>query len=154
MTDPVTLPSNKYSVKASSKTHSLLKRILNNWNLTGQSINGRRVKHVYCKLRYYKLVLLRCHMDTLCYSKPLQWPTLCHTASMANARASCAEGRKFETQRSAKSYTALQTARHCFNIYAGSCVALAVGTMTRRWVLPTRYTLRRNTASIMKVLVL
>jgi len=50
----------------------------------------------------------------------------------------------YESQRPAKSYTALQTVRHRFNIYAGSCVALAP---------QTRYTLRRNTASIMKSLV-
>jgi len=39
--------------------------------------------------------------------------------------ASCEGGRKFESQRPAKSYTALQTVRHRFNIYGGSCVALA-----------------------------
>jgi len=42
----------------------------------------------------------------------------------------------------------LQTVRHRFNIYTGSCVAF--GAMTRRWAPPTHYTLRRNTASIMK----
>jgi len=35
-------------------------------------------------------------------------------------------GQEFESQRSAKSYTALQTVRHRFNIYASSCVALAL----------------------------
>jgi len=42
------------------------------------------------------------------------------------ARASCAGGREFVSQRPAKSYTALQTVRHRFNIYASSCVALAL----------------------------
>jgi len=37
-----------------------------------------------------------------------------------NAHASCAGSLEF------KSYTALQTVRHCFDIYAGSCVALAL----------------------------
>jgi len=45
----------------------------------------------------------------------------------------------------------LQTVRHRFNIYARSCVAF--GATTRRWAPPTRYTLRRNTACIMKGLV-
>jgi len=39
---------------------------------------------------------------------------------------SCAGGREFVSQRPAKSYTALQTVRHRFNINAGSCVALAM----------------------------
>jgi len=43
-----------------------------------------------------------------------------------NTRASCAGGREFVSQRPAKSYTALQTVRHRFNIYAGSYVALAL----------------------------
>jgi len=43
-----------------------------------------------------------------------------------NARASCAGDREFVSQRPAKSYTALQTVRHRVNIYAGSCVALAL----------------------------
>jgi len=48
----------------------------------------------------------------------------------------------------------LQTVCHRFNIYAaGSCVAF-IGVMTRRWAPPTRYTLRRNTASIMNGLFL
>jgi len=37
----------------------------------------------------------------------------------------CAGGREFESLRPAKSYTALQMVCHRFNIYAGSCVALA-----------------------------
>jgi len=41
-------------------------------------------------------------------------------------RASCARGREFVFQRPAKSYIALQTIRHGFNIYASSCVALAL----------------------------
>jgi len=40
--------------------------------------------------------------------------------------ASCAGGREFESQRPAKSDAALQTIRHRFNIYASSCVALAL----------------------------
>jgi len=43
-----------------------------------------------------------------------------------NARASCASGREFISQRLAKSYTALQTVCHLFNIYASSSVALAL----------------------------
>jgi len=43
-----------------------------------------------------------------------------------NARASCAGGRKFVSQRPDKSYTDFQTVRHRFNIYAGSSVALAL----------------------------
>jgi len=39
---------------------------------------------------------------------------------------SCAEGQEFESQRPAKSYTALQTVHHCLSIYAGSCVTLAL----------------------------
>jgi len=38
---------------------------------------------------------------------------------MVNARALCAGGRDFESQNPAKSYTALQTVCHRFNIYAG-----------------------------------
>jgi len=38
----------------------------------------------------------------------------------------CAGGRDFESQRPAKPDTALQTVRYHFNIYAGSCVALAL----------------------------
>jgi len=37
-----------------------------------------------------------------------------------------AGGREFVFQRLAKYYTALQTVRHRFYIYAGSCVALAL----------------------------
>jgi len=58
-----------------------------------------------------------------------------------------------ESQRPAKSYTALQAVRHRFNIYADSCFAL-IGAMTRRWAQQIRHTLCRNTASIMKGLVL
>jgi len=43
-----------------------------------------------------------------------------------NERASCAGVREFESHWPTKSYTALQTVRHCFNIYAGSCVALTL----------------------------
>jgi len=43
-----------------------------------------------------------------------------------NARASYAGGREFVSQRSTKSYTALQRVRHRFNIYASSCVALVL----------------------------
>jgi len=64
-----------------------------------------------------------------------------------NARASCAGGREFESQRPAKPYTALQLVLHRFDIYAGSCVACIVA-MMRRWAPQTRYTLRRNTANI------
>jgi len=61
----------------------------------------------------------------------------------------CGRSSVRESQRPAKSYTALQAVLHCFNIYAGSCYALA-----RRWAQQTRYTLWRNTANIMKGLVL
>jgi len=37
-------------------------------------------------------------------------------ALTVNARASCAGGREFKSQRPAKSYTALQTVRYRFNI--------------------------------------
>jgi len=63
-----------------------------------------------------------------------------------NAHVSCAGGREFESQRLAKSYTALQTVCHRFNIYAGSCL----GAMTRSWALQTRCTLQHSVASIMK----
>jgi len=43
-----------------------------------------------------------------------------------NARASCAGGWEFESQKLAKSCTALQMVCHRFNIYAGSCVAFAL----------------------------
>jgi len=55
-----------------------------------------------------------------------------------------------ESQRPAKSYIVLQTVRHRFNIYASSCVALAHDAEIST---ATRYTLRRNTASIMKGLI-
>jgi len=45
-----------------------------------------------------------------------------------NARASCAGDREFEAQRPAKSYTALQTVHHRFNVYASAV-------MTRIWTL-------------------
>jgi len=48
----------------------------------------------------------------------------CLDGRTVNARASCAGGLKIKFQ-TAKSYTALQTVRYCFNIYASSCVALA-----------------------------
>jgi len=54
--------------------------------------------------------------------------------------------------RPAKSYTALQTVCHCFNIYANNCVALALY-MTQSWAPQTRYTFQRNTVSIIKCLV-
>jgi len=43
----------------------------------------------------------------------------------------------------------LQTIRHRLNIYASSCVALALCRWDR-WGPQTRYTLRRNTASIVE----
>jgi len=42
-----------------------------------------------------------------------------------NARASCAGSLEFKS-RTGQSYIALQTVRHRFNIYASSCVALAL----------------------------
>jgi len=59
--------------------------------------------------------------------------------------------RDFESKRPAKYYTALPTVRHRFNIYAGYLCCL--GAMTQKWAPQTRYTLRRNTASIMKGLI-
>jgi len=43
-----------------------------------------------------------------------------------NARVLCLGGREFTSQRPARSYAALQTVRHRFNIYAGTSVALAL----------------------------
>jgi len=56
---------------------------------------------------------------------------------------------ELKSQRPAKSYTALQTVRHRFNIYAGSCFALALwrGEVSAK---QTRYTLRHNTAITIK----
>jgi len=48
----------------------------------------------------------------------IKWPN-------GNARASCARGREFEFQ-ATKSYRALQTVRHYFNIYPNSCIVLAL----------------------------
>jgi len=50
-------------------------------------------------------------------------------------------------------FASLQTVHHRFNIYASSCVALALWRGNGQWAPQTRYTLRRNTASIMKGLV-
>jgi len=50
----------------------------------------------------------------------------------------------------AKSYTALQTVRHCFNIYASNCVALALWRRVGHRKLVTRF----GVTSIMKGLVL
>ena len=51
-----------------------------------------------------------------------------------------------------KSDTMLPTARHLCDISSKGAV-LPTCTMTRRWAPPTRYTLRRITASIMKDLI-
>ena len=51
-----------------------------------------------------------------------------------------------------KSGTVLATPRHCCNISSKGTVFPA-GAMTRRWARQTRYTLRRNTASITKDLI-
>jgi len=48
----------------------------------------------------------------------------------------------------------LQTVRHRFKICTSSFLLCCLGAMLQRWVPPTRYTLRRNTTSIMKGLVL
>jgi len=45
---------------------------------------------------------------------------------LVDARASCTGGQEFEFPGPAKSYTALQTVRHRFNIYASSGVAFAL----------------------------
>jgi len=47
------------------------------------------------------------------------------TGRTVNALVLCAGSREFDSQRPAKSYTALQTVRHRFNISASSCVAMA-----------------------------
>jgi len=71
------------------------------------------------------------------YPFPLTWPisrnpifAYCDLSNskkyVRNARAWCSEGREFVSQRPAKSYTALQTVHHCFNIYVRSCVALTL----------------------------
>jgi len=110
-------------------------------------------------ITYFRINRLRLQNTLNCKWYTVLWSLIsvrdldCRTV---NARASYAAGRELESQRPAKSYIALQTVRHRFNIYASSCVALALcclGAMTRRWALPTRYTLRRNTESIMKGLV-
>ena len=51
-----------------------------------------------------------------------------------------------------KSDTVLPTARYHCDISLKGAVLLT-GAMMRRWTPPTRYTLRRNTASIMKGLI-
>jgi len=66
------------------------------------------------------------------------------------ACASWAGGREFEFQRPAKSYTALQTVRHRFNIYAGSFVALTLWRRDGHRKFVKRLGLGRNTTSIMK----
>jgi len=48
-------------------------------------------------------------------------------------------GREFESQRPARSYTVLQTVRHRFNIYAGSCVTLALWCRDGHHKLVTRF---------------
>ena len=52
-----------------------------------------------------------------------------------------------------KSDTVLSTIRHRCDI-SSKGVVLPAGAMTRRWAPQTRYTLRRNTASTMKHLIL
>jgi len=59
--------------------------------------------------------------------------------------------REFESQWPVKSYTALQTVRQRFNIYAGSCVALALWRRDGHRKLVTRFGI--NTASKLKGLV-
>jgi len=56
-----------------------------------------------------------------------------------NVRASCAGGREFVSQRPDKSYTALQTVRHRFNIYAGSCATFALWRVDGHSQLVTRF---------------
>jgi len=70
-------------------------------------------------------------------SLPVLW--LMRVPRVWKVKSSNPKGRPNLTQ-----HTALQMVRHRFNIYAGSCVSLA---------LLTRYILWRNTASIMKGLV-
>ena len=61
---------------------------------------------------------------------------------------SCPLSRTFDV----KSVTVLPMTRHRCDI---SCVVavLPAGAMTRRWIPPTRYTLRRITGSLMKDLI-
>jgi len=61
--------------------------------------------------------------------------------------ATCAKGQEFESQRQAKSYTAQQ---RLATASTSTQVAVLPWSMSRRWTPQTRYTLRRNTASIMK----
>jgi len=56
----------------------------------------------------------------------MQLAQLTSMVDPVNMHALCAGGREFEYPRPAKSYTALQMVRHHFNIYASSCVALAL----------------------------
>jgi len=60
-------------------------------------------------------------------------------AERVNARDSSAGDREFVSQRPAKSYTALQTVRHRFNICAGSCVAFALWRENGHRQLVTRF---------------
>jgi len=70
-------------------------------------------------------------------NKIIVWPN-------DNARASCAEGQEFVSQRPAKSYTALQTVRHRFNIYASGCVTMALWRGDGHRKLDTRFDVIRQ----------
>jgi len=78
------------------------------------------------------------------------WFSLIHFTAI-NERVSSAGVREFESPWPVKSYTALQTVRHHFNIYASCCcLALWRGFGHRKLVT----TFRRNAASIRKGLAL
>jgi len=75
------------------------------------------------------------HYNCTIYNLLIVWYSLDGRA--VNTCASCTGGLEFKTW-TAKSCTVLQTVHHRFNIYAGSCVALALchGDGHRKLVTP------------------
>jgi len=61
-----------------------------------------------------------------CTAKTLFVTLLPRLHLTVDAHASCAQGRELESQRLAKSYTALQTVGHRFNNYTSSCVTFTL----------------------------
>jgi len=56
-----------------------------------------------------------------------------------NARASCARGREFESQKACQIFHSVATVSHRFYIYASSCVALALWRGDGHCKLVTRF---------------
>jgi len=75
-------------------------------------------------------------VNSQCYIPLINTTACLHIDIAVNARASCAGGREFESQRPTKSYTVV---RHRLNIYAGSCVALALWCRDGHRKLVTRF---------------